>query len=125
MVAPRMKPRLHAACVEGSPCPKERDLGLLGEGPEGAEIGKTRAAVIQYDGRTHQEATHQKVPHHPACCTEPKEAVPGPEIMLQGEQFHMLEHNPAVTLHHRLRQTGSARRKQHPERLLEGKRHAL
>ena len=76
-----------------------------------------RTAVVEHYGRAREQPARQVVPHHPAGGGVPEEDIIRPEILMEGEHLEVLKHDPAVTVHDRLRQAGGARGVQHPQRV--------
>src|SRR2546428_11928317 len=79
---------------------------------------EARTAVVEDDRRTKEKPTYQVIPHHPAGAREPEESVACSEVIVEGEDFEMLEQNTAVAGNDWLREPRRARRGQHPERML-------
>src|SRR2546422_7330270 len=104
------EPRLHA---RGNVCgarPEEGHPSRFDQPPEGIQIRETRTAVVEDDRRTKEKPTCQVIPHHPAGTREPEESVARSEVVVEREDFQMLEKNAAMAMNDRLREPRRARR---------------
>ncbi len=97
-----------------------RDPLCLGHPPQRAEIGMAGTAVVGDDRRSHEQATEQVVPHHPAGRGEPEERVAGAEIVVQHLLLEVLQHDAALAVHDRLGAPGRPGRVDDPQRRVEG-----
>ena len=98
----------------------QRRAGLGGQRHCWAEVRVQRVAVDQHRRRAVQQRRDQRVPHHPGGGREPQQPVArraGPScrrVVLQ-----VLEQDPAVAVHDRLRLAGGAGGEQHAQRVVE------
>ena len=99
--------------------PELRDPTLGRHLPQRAEIRMAGVAVVQDCRATDEQRTQQQVPHHPAGRREPEHPVAGTDIAMETHDLGMLEHDPAMTVDDRLRQTCRARRVDDPQRVIE------
>ncbi|GBC87295.1 hypothetical protein HRbin12_01298 [bacterium HR12] len=116
----RPDPGLHAGVEEGGAGAERGDAELGGEAPERGEVGVRGAPVVEHDARAEGEPAEEEVPHHPAGRREPEEALAGPDVVVERQGLQVLEEDPAVPLHDRLRQARRARGVEDPERVREG-----
>ena len=100
--------------------PEAGHPGALGEVPQHPEVGVGRVAVEHHDRRVGEQAADEEVPHHPAGRREPEHPVAGLQVEVEIALLELLEEDPAVALHDRLRQAGRARRVEHPQGVVEG-----
>src|SRR5664280_1249784 len=119
LVAARLHPGLHTGGDKGRTGAEEGDPGLLGQPPEGTEVGMAGVAVVQNQGGTEQQSRGEEVPHHPAGRAEPEEPVVWAEVAVQGECLVVLEQDAAVAVHEALGQPGGARGIEDPEWMVE------
>ena len=119
----RLDPRLHARRDVARARAEARHPRLLGEVPEPVEVGRARVAVVEHDRGVGEQHGDEEVPHHPAGRREPEHAVALVRVQVQVHHLEVLEQDPALALHDRLRQAGGAGRVEHPERVVE--RHRL
>ena len=82
-----------------------------------------RVAVDHHDRRAHQQRRDQRVPHHPGGGGEPQDPVARPEVPAQRVVLQVLQQDPAVAVHDRLRLAGGAGGEQHAQRV--GERHRV
>ncbi len=113
---------LPAAHQERRAHPEVRRPRHLGQPPQRRQVGISRIAIEQHDGRSDQQARHQQVPHHPARRGEPEEPVARPKVGVQRQRLEVLEQDAAVAMDDRLGQAGRPRRVQNVQRVLEGHR---
>ncbi len=96
------------------------DADSFGEPPQGAQVGKFRAAVEQNHGRSGQQAGHEHVPHHPAGVRHPQKAVVGAQIEMEYQRLEVLQEDSAMALHDWFGPAGRTRGVQDPQRRVEG-----
>ena len=100
--------------------PKVVIRGAVGEVPQHAHVRVARASVVEDDRRLGEQARDEEVPHHPAGCREPEHAVAGLRVDVQVEHLEVLEQDPALALHDRLRKARRPGGVQDPQRVVEG-----
>ncbi len=88
---------------------------LRDQPPQGPGVRMHRAAVVEHDGRADQQPADEVVPHHPAGRGVPEERVRAGQILVQGQRLEVLEDDPAVAVHDRLREPRRPRRIQNPQ----------
>ena len=115
----RRHPGLHARRHVAGAGAEAAHLGLLGQVPEHVHVRVGGAAVIEHDRGGRQQHPDEEVPHHPAGGREPEDPVPLLRVQVQVELLQVLEQDPALAVHDRLRQAGGPRRVQDPERVVE------
>src|SRR5207247_1605115 len=98
MRLPWPEPRLHTRVDVCGARSEEGHPRRVGQPPEGIQIREARTAVVEDDRRTEEKPTHQVIPHHPAGAREPEESVARSEVIVEREDFEMLEQNPAVAV---------------------------
>ena len=122
-----MRRRLHAGLArrhdERRAHAEHVELGVGRELPQRREIRVPGIAVEQRERRAGEQPAHEVVPHHPAGGGEPAEAVAGADVVMQRERLEVLDHDAAVAVHDRLRESRRARAVEHVQRMVE--RHRL
>ena len=115
-----LDPGLHAGGDVGRARAERGHAGLLGEVPQRAQVRRAGVAVVEHDRRVGEQRADEEVPHHPARGGEPEQAVAVLGVEVQVELLEVLEQDPALPVHDRLRQAGGARRVEDPQRVVEG-----
>ena len=95
------------------------DAGALGEVPEHAHVRVAGVSVIEDDRRRGEQGRDEEVPHHPAGCREPEDPIALLGVDVEVELLQVLEEDPALPLHDRLRQARRAGRVEDPKRVVE------
>ena len=122
--------RLHAVGVEGRARAKEGHAGLGGKAPQQGPVGVLFAAagvaVKNHAGGSRQQATHLRVPHHPAGGAVPVVAlapavggVAAAKVVVQRAQLQLHQHHAAVAVHDGFGQAGGAAGVDDPQRMVE------
>ncbi len=102
-------PRLHARGDVAGAGAEGGDAGVLGELPQAVHRRPAGIAVVEHDRGRRQQAADEEVPHHPAGRREPEDAVARLRVDVQVLVLELLQQDPAVALHDRLRQARSCR----------------
>ena len=123
VVAPGLDAGLAARRQERGRDAHEARPELLGEPPLPAEVGIGRVAVEHHDRRAHEQRRDERVPHHPGRRRVPEETSAGLQVPVQRVRLQVLEQDPAVAVHDRLRAAGRPGREQDEQRMVE--RHLL
>ena len=118
VVPARLDARLLAAREQAGADAHAGDLSVLIELPQHAQVGVGGTAVVEHDRGFAEQAADEEVPHHPAGRGEPEHAVVRAQVEVQA-LLQLLDQDPAVALHDRLRQAGGAGRVEDPQRMVE------
>src|SRR5713226_69044 len=82
---------LHAGGDEPCTGAKEGHTAVLGKFPERADIRVGRAAIVEQDSSTDEQAACEEVPHHPAGRGEPEEFIRRFQIKVEGKTLEVFE----------------------------------
>ncbi len=115
----RRDPRLHARGDVAGAGAEDGDAGILGELPQPVHRRPAGVAVVEHDRGRRQQAADEEVPHHPAGRREPEDAVARLRVDVQVLVLELLQQDPAVALHDRLRQARRAGAVEDPQRVVE------
>ena len=115
----RLDPRLHAGRQVAGARAEAGDAGVGGEVPQRAQVRVPGIALVEHDRGGGQQHADQEVPHHPARRREPEDPVVLLGVEVQVQLLEVLEQDPAVPVHDRLRQARRAAGVQDPQGVVE------
>ena len=118
-VRAHLQPGLAAAHQQRRAGAHQRRPRPLGQPPLGGGVGVERVAVQHHDRGAQQQRRHQRVPHHPGGRREPHQPVAALQVPAQPVVLEVLDQDPAVAVHDRLRQARRAGREEDVQRVVE------